>query len=165
MDINALPTGTRCLVDSNILIYHLAGLSQDCRNFLHRVVNGEVEACLTTVIIAEILHRRMMAEALSKGLVSAGKVLAKLKANPAVITQLTDYLAEVEKLLRLPLKVIEASTADIASSHHLRLTHGLFVNDSINLACAVRYGITNIISHDNDFARVTSITVWDLTDV
>ena len=43
---------------------------------------------------------------------------------------------EIEKLLRLPLTVIEVTSPDIASSHKLRRSHGLFVNDSINLACA-----------------------------
>jgi len=165
VDINSLPSGASALVDANIFIYYLGGLSADCKAFLRRVALREIEAHLTTTIVAEVLHRRMMAEAIAKGLISPGQPLKKLKANPAVIPLLTDYITETEKLLRLPLVITEITVADIAASHDLRRTHGLFVNDSINLACAIRLGLANIITHDTDFGRVPSIQVWEPTDI
>ncbi|MGH9846781.1 MAG: type II toxin-antitoxin system VapC family toxin [Blastocatellia bacterium] len=164
MDIDFLPSGARALIDANIFIYYLGGASAECRDFLRRVARNEVEAHLTTTIIAEVLHRRMMAEAITKGLISPGQPLKKLKANPAVITTLTDYITEIEKLLRLPLRVTEVTAADIAASHDLHRQYGLFVNDSINLACAVRLGLADIVTHDADFNRVPNIRVWEPTD-
>ena len=87
-----MPAGDFALVDSNIFIYHLANQSADCTNFFRRVARREVEAHITTAIIAEILHRRMMAEAVAKGLISPGQTVKKLKANPTVIPQLTDHI-------------------------------------------------------------------------
>jgi len=165
VNINFLPAGANALVDANIFIYHLGGLSTDCKDFLHRVVRGEVTAHITTAIIAEVLHRRMIAEALTKGLIFPGQPLKKLKANPAIISALIDYITEIEKLLQLPLRVAEITAADVAASHDLRRTHGLLVNDSINLACATRLGITDIITHDSDFNRVPAIRVWEPTDI
>ncbi|MDQ3687740.1 MAG: PIN domain-containing protein [Acidobacteriota bacterium] len=165
MDIKALSEGTRCLVDANIFIYHFAAASPDCTSFVDRLAAGSFHAHITTVVLAEVLHRRMMAEALAKGVVTSGQPLKKLKANPAFITHLTDYIAEVEALLILPLEVIEVTTADIAASHTLRRTHGLFVNDSINLACALRLGIADVITHDADFNRAPRVTVWEPTDI
>lgn len=165
MDIKLLPPQTRCLVDANILLYHIGGSSLECRDFLKRVANEEVEAHLTTVIVAEVLHRQMLIEAVSKGLVTPGKALSKLKSNPALISSLSDYITEVEKLLSLPFTVIEVTTADIAASHALRRAHGLFVNDSINLACAHRAGLADVITHDADFSRVTGVTAWEPTDI
>ena len=165
MDINSLPAGARALVDANIFIYYLGGLSADCKTFLRRVALREIEAHLTTIIVAEVLHRRMMAEAITKGLITPGQVLKKLKANPAAIPLLTDYITETEKLLRLPLRITEITAADIAASHDLRRSHGRFVNDSINLACAARLGLIHIITHDTDFGRVSQIQVWEPTDV
>lgn len=165
MDINSLPHGASVLVDANIFIYHLSDLSDDCTNLFRRVARGEVEAHITTTIIAEVLHRRMMAEAIAKGLVTAGQVLKKLKANPNLIALLIDYITEIEELLRLPFQITEVTAADIAASHGLRRTHKLFVNDSINLACAERLGLKNIITHDADFSRVPTQSVWQPTDV
>jgi predicted nucleic acid-binding protein len=107
----------------------------------------------------------MIANAVAKSLLSPGQPMKKLKANPAIILSLTDYITEVEKLLQLPFIITQATTADIAASHALRRTHGLFVNDSINLACALRLGIRDIVTHDSDFARVPAIQVWQPTDV
>jgi predicted nucleic acid-binding protein len=120
VDINSLPGGLSALVDANIFIYYLGGVSTDCKAFLRRVALGEVEAHITTAIVAEVVHRRMMAEAVTKGLISPGQPLKKLKANPTVIPRLTDYIMEIEKLLRLPLRIAEISVADIAASHDLR---------------------------------------------
>ena len=152
-------------VDANIFIYHLADASPDCTNFIDRVGAGLVEAYATTTIIAEVLHRRMMAEALAKGIITAGQPLKKLKADPSLITGLSDYIVEVEDLLLLPFSIVEAAPADIKASHALRQTHGMFVNDSINLACAARFGITDVVTHDSDFARVAGINVWAPTDI
>jgi predicted nucleic acid-binding protein len=41
----------------------------------------------------------------------------------------------------------------------LRRAHGLFVNDSINLACAYRAGLADVVTHDADFSRVSGVTV------
>lgn len=165
VNIKSLPAATPCLVDANIFIYHLADLSDECTEFIERVGRYEVQAFVTTTIIAEILHRRMMAEALAKKFITPAQPLKKLKANPSLITGLSDYIQEVEKLLRLPFHVIEVTTVDILASHALRLAHGLFVNDSISLACALRFGISDVITHDADFGRVPTIHPWEPTDV
>lgn len=55
--------------------------------------------------------------------------------------------------------------AHITRIHALRRTHGLFFNDSINLACADRPGLTDIVTHDTDFQRVPHIISWEPTDV
>jgi predicted nucleic acid-binding protein len=165
VDIKGLPAGASCLVDANIFIYHLADLSHECTDFIDRVARYQVQAFVTTTIIAEVLHRRMMAEALTKKLITPGQPLKKLKANPDVILALVDYISEVGKLLQLPLQVIEPTNSDISASHALRQTFGLFVNDSINLACADRHLLTNIVSHDADFKRVPAVDLWEPTDV
>lgn len=159
MDIKLIPAQTSVLIDSNIPIYHLGGLSVDCKACLSRVRNSEIKAYVTTIVIAETLHKRMIAEAIAKGLISSGQPLKKLKANPVTISSLTDYITDIENLLKLPLNVIETTLTDIAASHTLRQSYGLFVNDSINLARAQRLGVVNIVTHDTDFASVPGITV------
>src|ERR1044072_3778452 len=152
-----MPARAVALIDANIFIYHLSGLSTDCTSLLRRIALGEIESYVTTIIIAEVLHRRMQGEAIAKGLISSGQPLKKLKANPQIISQLTDYITDVEEILKLPLTIIEVSSADIAASHALRQAYGLFVNDSINLACAERVGINNIVTRDSDFARLPAV--------
>ncbi len=61
VDINSLPASTSLMVDANIVIYYLAGASQDCKIFFSRVAHEEIEPFVTTTIVAEGLHRRMVA--------------------------------------------------------------------------------------------------------
>lgn len=165
MDINQLSAGTRCLVDANILIYYLGGTSPDCRNFINRIAKGELDAYISTTILAESLHRQMVFEAIRKGFVTSSKALNKIKSQPQIITQLTDYITFVDDLLSLPLRVVTVTPQIIQISHHLRLSYGLLVNDSINLASAFELQITDIVTNDSDFNRVPNITVWEPTDI
>jgi predicted nucleic acid-binding protein len=165
VDIKFIPATTRLLIDANILIYHLGNSSAECTDFLKRVALGEIEAYITTTLIAETLHRRMISEALTKGLITSGQPIKKLKANPLIIISLTDYITDIEDILILPLKIIEMTPTDIVASHQLRKNYGLFVNDSINIACAQRLGISNVVTRDNDFSGVSGITVWQPTDI
>lgn len=165
MDINHLPAGTNCLVDTNVFLYHLAAQSNDCRQLLARIGRGEVSGYVTIPIIGEMLHKRMVIEAVNVDLVSGAKPFEKLKRHTRLITQLSDYITEITQLLRLPLTVIEVTEEDIRWSHTLRRAYGVLVIDSINLACAVRRGITHIATHDTDFLHIPNLNIWQPMDI
>ncbi|MGH9821967.1 MAG: type II toxin-antitoxin system VapC family toxin [Blastocatellia bacterium] len=107
----------------------------------------------------------MLAEALAKGLITAGQPLKKLKANPQIVQTLSDYATEMDKILQLPFEVVEVAKQDIEASLALRQSYGLFVNDSINFASATRSGVIDIVSHDSDFQRAPIIHLWMPTDL
>jgi predicted nucleic acid-binding protein len=165
VDINHLPAGTNCLVDTNVFLYHLASLSNDCGQLLVRIGHGEVSGYVTTPIIGEMLHKRMVIEAVNAGLVSGAKPFEKLKRQPHLITRLSNYITEVSQLLQLPLNIIEVTQEDIRWSHTLRRAYGMLVIDSINLACAVRRGITDIATHDADFLHIPNLNIWQPPDI
>jgi len=165
VDIELLPSGTSVLVDANIFVYSFGGLSRQCNQLIARIETGDVLGSITTIIATETLHRRMLIEAVDKGLVTSSQVLKKLKMRPEIVQQLSDYITDVQKIFQLPVTVIVVTPQDIERSHQLRRQFGLLVNDSINLACAQRVGITNIITRDDDFDHVTGITVWKPTDI
>ncbi len=71
----------------------------------------------------------------------------------------------MERLLRLPLRIVEVTAADISVSHRIRRVHGLLVNDSINVASMQRLGLTDVVTRDQDFARVPGLRVWSPADV
>ena len=68
MSLDAIPAGARVLVDANILIYAKRGMSAQCRRFLERCAQRKISGVLTTIVVAEFCHRRMMQEAQSRGL-------------------------------------------------------------------------------------------------
>ena len=80
-----IPGGTKIFVDSNILIYHFLGVSEACTDFLERVRIGDVEGYTSTIVLAEVLHRLMIAEAVEKYGVKPKKAVRLLKENPEII--------------------------------------------------------------------------------
>ncbi len=83
-----IPAGSRVLLDANGLIYARRGVSAQCQRLLERCAAGEVAGILTTLVLAEYCHRRMMQEAQSRGLAATNPAKA-LGENPALVRQLS----------------------------------------------------------------------------
>src|SRR5215469_10120416 len=65
-DLNLLPGGMDVFVDTNIFDLHFQGNSLSCTNFLNRIANGEIDAYVNTLVLADLLHKLMTAEAYIK---------------------------------------------------------------------------------------------------
>jgi predicted nucleic acid-binding protein len=81
MSLDAIPAGARVLIDANILIYAKRAISKQSRKLLERCAQQEVSGVLTTIVVAEFCHRRMMQEAQSRGLSGSNPAKA-LAQNP-----------------------------------------------------------------------------------
>ena len=67
-----LPDRTFVCIDANILVYALAGQSAQCRQLIERCVREEVSAVVLFETVNEVTHRFMIAEAVAKGVITAG---------------------------------------------------------------------------------------------
>ena len=71
MILAELRDGDRVFIDANIFIYHFGGRSPQCKTFLERCARREPLGYTATPVLAEVLHRLMVAEAITKGLVTS----------------------------------------------------------------------------------------------
>jgi predicted nucleic acid-binding protein len=60
--LEGIPSGSRVFVDSNIFIYHFLDLSDRCTAFLERISAHKLRGFTSTVVMAEVLHKLMIAE-------------------------------------------------------------------------------------------------------
>ncbi len=164
MSLDAIPAGARVLIDANILIYAKRGMSAQSRRLLERCARHEVNAVLTTIVVAEFCHRRMMQEAHSRGLSGSNPAKA-LAQNPGLVQQLTQYSQEVEDLLSGDLLVLAVESTDFTKAADLQRTHGLLTNDSLNLAVALRIGVNLLATADPQFDSMPGVTVFKPEDV
>ena len=138
MKLEDLPSGERIFVDANILIYHFAGISVECRAFLQRCESRQVEAFTGIHILLEVTHRLMVLEALHKGLITGGQPARKLKEQPEVIKSLREYNQSVRQIPRMRIRVrtITASDCQSQRSHTCtgRVDDQRFSHSSINAA-------------------------------
>ena len=160
-----LPAGQTVFIDANIFIYHFTGLSQECSIFLERCEQGDLWGVTAVHILLEVLHRLMMIEAVTKGLVTSGNVARKLRKRPNVVKQLADYQTQTEAILEMGIEVVGLTSDSLKISHPYRRRDGLLVNDSLTAAVMEAEGISDLATADPDFTRVEGLRVYRPMDI
>jgi predicted nucleic acid-binding protein len=164
MNLDDIRNGTRIFVDANILLYALRGNSPQCRGFLSRCDTGAVEGWITTSIVAEFSHRRMIQEAQSLGLVGSNPARA-LSEKPALLRGLNRYAEEVRDLLGGGFNIESLRPDDFHLALEFQQRFGLLTNDSLNLAVGRRLGLTDVASADRGFDAAQGFMIYKPSDV
>ena len=157
---DSLAAGTAIFIDSTVFIYHFTGKSEACTRLLERCELGELKGSTSVTVLAEVSHRLMMVEAVSRGLVTPGNLVRKLREKPEVVADLSLYQQQVD---RIPLMGIEIAPVDLRvwlESASYRRQHGLMTNDSVVAASAASVGASRLASNDGDFEHVDGLDVF-----
>ena len=155
--LSSLAKGEQIFIDSTIFLYHFTGVSADCRTFLQRCENGEVKGVTSVIVLAEIAHRLMLIEALSKGLISGKNLVRKLREKPEIVKQVHLYQEQVERIPVMGISVASLDLGGMLRSAELRIRYGLMTNDSLVAISAIQEGIPAVASADKDIARVKEL--------
>ena len=158
--LEEISSRTKIFVDSNIFIYHFLGSSESCTDFLERAETGDIDAYTSTIVLAEVIHRLMVAEVIEKYDVELRGAVRFLKENPEVIPTLEKCENAVEKIPQFGVKVLLATVEAIFQSRELRRQYLLMTNDSLNLYVMRSNQLYDIATNDGDFERVEWIRVW-----
>lgn len=86
--LDQIEAGSRVFVDASIFIYHFTGSSLKCRRLLEGCESDRFAGFTSVTAVAEVAHRLMMIEAVTKGLVSPGNVVRKLREKPSLVQTL-----------------------------------------------------------------------------
>ncbi len=164
MSLTEIPEGSRVLLDANILLYGIRRASLQSFKLLQRCEAGSLYGTITTVILAEIQHRRMIEEAQLQGFVSSNPARG-LSGKPEIIRQLVDYADEIRALLGGGLTIETVQPEDFFVALELQIQFGLMTNDSLNLALAKRKGIPLIATADRGFDSVKGFKIYRPTDL
>jgi predicted nucleic acid-binding protein len=102
----------------------------------------------------------MTIEAVASGLVSGKDVVKKLRARPDLVSRLTVYQEQVERIPLMGIDVIPLDLATILRSADVRSRYGLLVNDSLVIAAARGAELETLASADADFGRVEDLRLY-----
>ena len=159
MFLDEIPTGTRVFVDSNIFIYHFLGVSESCTIFLSRAESQDIIAYTSTIVLAEVLHRLMIAEVVERYNVKPKDALDFLK-KAETIPPLEKAEGALKEISRFNIKFFRLPEEAIFQSAELRREYSLLTNDSLNLYSMLSNHLSDIATNDSDFERVKDIRVW-----
>jgi len=164
MKLDDIIGGSRVFVDANIVLYAIQHRSRQCRAFLARCESGSVEGTISTVVLAEIAHRRMTQEAQQRGL-TGGNSSRLLSAKPEFVRQLSIYAQDVRDLLDGGLTVETVRPEDFLVALEIQEQRGLLTNDALNLAVAKRLGIHEIATTDKSFDAIQGVIAYRPEDL
>ena len=166
MNLDDIPSGSLCILDTNVLIYAEQGLSQQAKRILRRCSARELIGVLPQTVWQELIHRLMVAEAMMLGKVSGSNPARKLARQPEVIKSLGLYREKIQALLDLGLAFESCTQEDLLEAgFKFQEKYGLLTNDSVILAAAVRLNADVIVTADEAFQRVKEMKVARPSDV
>jgi predicted nucleic acid-binding protein len=166
LNLNDIPSGSLCLIDTNILLYAEEGVSNQAQRLLRRCARGELSGVLPQTVWQEVTHKLMLAEAMMKGLITGGNPAARLASRPETIRRLSLYRAKVQALIDLGLRFEACTMDDLKKTGFvLREKYGLLTNDAVVLAVAIRLKADALVSGDKAFHAVTELPVHSPTDL
>ena len=166
MNLDDIPAGSLCVVDTNVLVYAEQGVSSQAQRFIRRCSSGEVKATLPQTVWQEFTHKLMLAEAMMRGFTSGGNPAARLASRPDAIRSLSLYKVKVRALLDLGFGFEPCLLPDLLDrAFALQENHGLLTNDAMVLAVALRLKADVLVSSDKAFRGVAELDVYYPTDL
>ena len=165
MTFDELPDGEVIFLDANIFVYHFLGLSQQCKELLKRCRDGRLQGTTASFIVAETVHRLMVAEAVEQQLVTSKNALKKLRERPEIVQQLSKHAESVPTIRAMNIETAALTLATVEASAGVRKQYGLLTNDSILVAVMKELGLTRLATLDKDFTRIAEFVVYKPTDV
>jgi predicted nucleic acid-binding protein len=154
MTLADLRDGDRVFIDANIFIYHFGGRSLECKALLERCARRALLGYTSTLVLAEVLHRRMVAEAIAQELVTARTAVRKLGETPEMVKQLTQYQEDVRKIPHMHLTILPLTLEIVQASAEVRKSEELLTNDSFVVAFMREQGFIQLATANGDFDRV-----------
>jgi predicted nucleic acid-binding protein len=165
LTLEAVESDASIFIDAPIFIYHFSGASSECRRLLERCERGDLRGVTSVAVLAEVAHRVMTIEAVTKGLISPGNVVRKLREKPEIVSSLRAYQERVEQIPLMFIEVVPLDVGLFLRSAELRKRFGLLVNDSLAAASALELKVDAMASADPDFGRVPGLTLYRPSDV
>lgn len=165
MVLDDLPSGSSVYVDANIFVYHFTGASEAARAFLRRCQARDLNAYTGAIVLLEVTHRLMMAEANLRGLIPSGNPAARLANKPELVKQLFEYQIQAMKIQEMGITVLGLPRDYLVRSHEFRQRYGLLTNDSLILLDMRDRDILHLASADRIFDRVDALKRYAPADL
>lgn len=166
LNLDDIPAGSLCVVDTNVLLYAEQGISAQAQRLLRRCGTGDLLVRLPQTVWHELCHKLMLAEALMAGHIAGGNPAAKLARKPEAVRRLGLYRDKISALVHLGVSFEPVSPEDFfEGAFAFQRAYGLLTHDSIILAAAVRLKADVLATADAAFSEINELQVAMPTDI
>lgn len=163
MRLSDLPTENQVFVDANIMVYfflQVEPFAEICKNFFQRAAHRKIEAFTGADVAGTVIHRVMIAEAITEFGLQSGETVGYLKAHPDAVKKLQRYKTIPSEIAQARVHILDVTYRELHASKKYRADYGLLTADSMILAVMERNKLIHLATNDLDFERVAGIKVW-----
>jgi predicted nucleic acid-binding protein len=165
MNLNDIRTGSNVVIDANIFMYALQKSSPQCERLLGRCIDEEVYGIVPLYVLAEVMHRMMIAEARDNNWIAGSNPAKRLSEQPDRVRDLVRSGNKVRDLLAMGLQMEPVIQEDFISAMIVQRETGLMTNDALLIAVCQRLRVDSIASADNKFHNVRGIVLFAPDDI
>ncbi len=166
MNLDDIPAGSLCVIDTNILLYAEQGASLQAQRLLRRIERRDLLGVLPQTVWQELTHKLMLAEAFMLGQITGGNPARQLASKPDVVKRLSLYRDKIKALATLGLGFEPCTKVDLMDkAFDLQDRYGLLTNDSVILAVAIRLDADALVSADTRFQVIKDVRVYAPSDI
>lgn len=158
-----VPAGARIFIDSTILHYAFVDFrdaTPQCVQLLNRVASHEVTACISVPVLNDALHKVMCSEAKARFNQARARLVNWMKSHPNRVRELTVATEVLQLIDALPVELLPVSLSVLDDAQQIVKTQGLLASDAMIVALMRRYEITHLATNDDDFDRISDVSVW-----
>jgi predicted nucleic acid-binding protein len=158
-----LPDGTLCFVDANIICYHIVqtpGLSDERTRFIKRIEQGAIQASTSAVVVAEAIHKVMLAEAVQHHHLEHRGLAHWLQRHREPLATLSEHQRVPVLIKALSIHVEAVTLALLERATDLSRQYRLLTNDAVTVAVMERLRLSCLVTNDDNFDTVSSLVVW-----
>jgi predicted nucleic acid-binding protein len=152
---------TAIFLDANTLIYHFSKeplYGPACTQLIKRVELGDLSGFTSAHALADVAHRLMTLEAMSRNVWPQAALAARLKKHHSQIPPLSIYQQAIARIPLLGIQVLPITFPAVEAATLLSQQHELLTGDALVVGVMRQHGLTALASADADFDRVPGIT-------
>jgi predicted nucleic acid-binding protein len=166
MNLDDIPSGSLCVLDTNVLIYAEQGASLQAERLMRRIEEQDMTGVLPQPVWQETMHRLMITEAIMLGYIRGPNPARQLAEKPEVVKKLTLYQEKIRALVTLGLGFEPCHESDLlGKALEIQERHGLLTNDSLIAAIALRIEADVLVSADARFQAIKELRTYAPSDV
>jgi predicted nucleic acid-binding protein len=166
MNLDDIPSGSFCVLDTNILIYSEQRASLQAERLMRRIEEHDITGVLPQPVWEETMHRLMIIEAIMLGYIRGPNPARQLAEKPDVIKKLAMYRDKVEALVTLGLGFEPCHETDLLSKAlEIQERYGLLTKDSLIAAIALRIEADVLVSADTRFQAIKELRTHAPSDL
>ena len=151
-------------IDANIflsIIFDDPENSGPSVSLLEQVHDGIIQGATSVLVLNEVLHRLLIAEAVQNSSLTPESAVLYLKTHPAFVMnalRARGLLDDIRSIRNL--QILGISEQTFVRSLGVMHESGLLSNDALHVASMDEHSIDTIATYDRDFGRVSRVTVF-----